>query len=144
MLYRFEPTIINELLSLTEPVERTLPNVLAPFALFDRTDVYPYVNVAEYKNEVQVVAEIPGVPKEDVKIQIQNGELTISGERKAPENTKESEWLRQEIGYGIFSRTIQLPESVDADKVTAEYANGVLRVTVPKQEAAKPKEIVIR
>ena len=144
MLYRFEPTIFNELFSLTEPVEQTLPGLIAPSALFDRTNVYPYVNVAEYKDEVQIVAEIPGVPKEDVKIQIQDGEITISGERKAPESAKESQWLRQEIGYGSFSRTIQLPESIDADKVTAEYTNGVLKITVPKQEAAKPKEIVIR
>jgi HSP20 family protein len=144
MLYRFEPTVFNDFFSLTEPAEQTLPSLLAPYALFDRTSVYPYVNVAEYKDEVQIVAEVPGVPKEEVKIQIHNGELTISGERKAPELAKESEWLRQEIGYGTFSRTIQLPDSVDADKVTAEYANGVLRITVPKQEAAKPKEIVIR
>jgi HSP20 family protein len=144
MLFRFEPALFNEMFSLTEPNERISPNLLTPFALLDRTNEFPYVNVAEYKGNIQVVAELPGVPKEDVKLQIHDGELKISGERKVPENTKESKWLRQEIRYGSFSRTIQLPESVDAEKVTAEYINGVLRVTLPKQEAAKPKEIVIR
>lgn len=144
MLFRFEPALFNEMFSLTEPNDRTFPHLLTPFALLDRTNEYPYVNVAEYKGDIQVVVEIPGVPKENVKLQIQDGKLTISGERKAPENAKESEWLRQEIRYGSFSRTIELPESVDAEKVTAEYHNGVLRVTLPKQEAAKPKEIIIR
>jgi HSP20 family protein len=144
MLFRFEPALFNEMFSPTEPNERIFPHLLTPFALLDRTNEFPYVNVAEHKGDIQVVAEIPGVPKESVKIHILDGELTISGERKAPENATESESLRQEIRYGSFSRTIQLPESVDADKVTAEYNNGMLRITLPKQEAAKPKEIVIR
>jgi HSP20 family protein len=144
MLFRFEPALFNEMFSLTEPVEGTFPDLLTPFAFLDRTSVYPYINVAEYKDEVQVVAELPGISKDDVKLQIHNGELTISGERKAPENAKESEWIRQEVRYGSFSRTIPLPKSVDGEKVSAEYTNGMLLITLPKQEAAKPKEIVIR
>ena len=144
MFYRIEPTVFTEMLSLTEPVERTFSNLFAPFTPFGRTNSYPYINVAEYKDRVQVVAELPGLAKEDVKIQLHDGDLTISGERKAPENAKESEWIRQEIAYGTFSRTIQLPETIDVDKVEAEFSNGVLRITLPKHEAAKPKEIAIR
>ncbi|HTX17539.1 MAG TPA: Hsp20/alpha crystallin family protein [Bacteroidota bacterium] len=144
MLYRIEPTVISEMLSLAEPTESTFPDLFAPLTLFSRGSSYPYINVAEYKDQVQVVAELPGVAKEDVKIQIHDGELTISGERKAPESSKDSEWLRQEIAYGTFSRTLQLPETIDAEKVEAEFANGVLRITLPKHEAAKPKEIAIR
>jgi HSP20 family protein len=102
------------------------------------------MNVAEDQDGVQVVAEIPGVPKEDVKLQLHDGTLTISGERKSPENADSAEVLRREIRYGSFSRTLQLPESIDAEKVTADYANGVLRIALPKREAAKPKEISIR
>lgn len=144
MLFRYEPSLIDEILSFTPPVERTFPSLLTRFAFADRASEYPYVNVAEYKDEIQVVAEIPGVPKEKVKLQIHDGVLTISGERPVPNEEKESEWLRQEIRYGAFSRTIELPESIDAAKVSAEYTNGVLRVTLPKQEASKPKEISIR
>ena len=144
MLFRYEPLLIDDIFSFTPQVESSFPSLLTRFALADRTNAYPYVNVAEFKDEIQVVAEIPGVPKESVKLQVHDGVLTISGERKAPEEAKETEWLRQEIRYGSFTRTIQLPESVDAAKVSAEYTNGVLRITLPKQEASKPKEITIR
>ena len=127
MLFRYEPIVFDELFSRTAPVEWAFPDLLARFAVANRTNDYPSVNVAEDKDGVQVVAEIPGVAKEDVKLQLHDGILTIS-----------------EIRYGSFSRTIQLPESVDAEKVTADYANGVLRIALPKREAAKPKEISIR
>ena len=118
--------------------------MFARFAVLDRSNVYPAVNVAEGKDGVQVVVEIPGVPKEDVKLQIHDGTLTISGERKSPENVDTADVLRREIQYGSFTRTIQLPESIDTEKVTADYSNGVLRIALPKHEAAKPKEISIR
>lgn len=144
MLFRYAPTLFNDISSPSEPVEQAFPNLFPRFAFVDRTNEYPYVNVAEYKDEIQVVTEIPGIPKENVRLQLHDGMLTISGDRKAPEDAKDSQWLRQEISYGSFSRTIQLPERVEAEKVTAEYQNGVLRVTLPKHEAAKPKEITIR
>lgn len=144
MLFRYEPTLFNDIFSHAKHVEQAFPTLFPRLAFVDRADEYPYVNVAEYKDEIQVVVEIPGVPKENVKIQLHDGMLTISGERKAPENIKDTQWLRQEISYGAFSRTIQLPERIDAEKVAAEYQNGVLRVIVPKHEAAKPKEITIR
>ncbi len=144
MLFRYEPTLFNDIFSPAKPVEQIFPNLFPRLAFVERTDEYPYVNVAEYKDEIQIVAEIPGIPKENVKLQLHDGMLTISGERKAPEDAKDSQWLRQEISYGSFSRTIQLPERVEAEKVTAEYQNGVLRVVLPKHEAAKPKEITIR
>ena len=144
MVFRYEPAFFNDIFSLTEPIERTFPRIFPGLALIDRTREYPSVNVAEYKDEIQVVVEIPGIPKEDVKLQLHDGMLTISGERKAPEASKDSQVLRQEISYGSFSRTIELPERVEAEKVTAEYHNGVLRVILPKPEALKPKEITVR
>ena len=144
MLFRYEPIVFDELFSRTVPAEWAFPDLLSQFAFSNRTNDYPSINVAEDKDGVQVVAEIPGIPKEDVKVQLHDGTLTISGERKSPENADDSEILRREIRYGAFSRTIQLPESVDTENVTAEYTNGVLRVTLPKREAAKPKEISIR
>ena len=144
MLFRYEPAIFSDISYPTSPIEQTFPSLFPRFAFVDRTNEYPCVNVAEYKDEFQVVAEIPGIPKENVKLQLHDGTLTISGERKAPEDAKDSQWLRQEISYGAFSRTVQLPERIEEGNVTAEYQNGVLRVTLPKHEAVKPKEITIR
>ena len=144
MLFRFEPTVFNDIFSSTTPVEQTFSDFFPGLAFVNRTNEYPYVNIGEYKDEIQVVVEIPGASKEDVKLQLHNGMLTISGDRKVPTDSKDSQWLRREISYGSFSRTITLPEQIDAEKVTAEYTNGLLRVTLPKLEAAKPKEITIR
>jgi HSP20 family protein len=105
---------------------------------------FPYVNVAERKEDIQVVMEIPGVAKEDVKVQFHDGVLTISGERKLPEAKAEEQILRQEIFYGTFSRSIELPVPINAEEISAEYTNGILRVTLPKSEEAKPKEITVR
>jgi len=144
MLFRYEPIVFDEIFSRTSPAEWSLPEIFSQFNFVDRANTYPTINVAEDKDGVQVVAEIPGIPKEDVKLQLHGGTLTISGERKSPEDAKDSDVLRREIRYGSFSRTIQLPENIDTEKVTADYANGVLRIALPKQEAAKPKEISIR
>jgi HSP20 family protein len=144
MLFRYEPTVFDELISRTAPAEWVFPELFARFAVVDRTNDFPSINVEEDKDGVHIVAEVPGIPKEDVKLQIHDGTLTISGERKTPENAQNSEVLRREIRYGSFSRTIDLPESIDTEKVTADYANGVLRIALPKREAAKPKEISIR
>ncbi len=144
MLFRYEPIVFDEIFSRTSPAGWALPELFTQFNFVDRTNTYPSVNVAEDNDGVRVVAEIPGVPKEDVKVELHDGTLTISGERKAPEGSKDLETLRQEIRYGAFARSIQLPETVDPEKVTAAYANGVLRISLPKREAAKPKEISIR
>ncbi|MGA9408798.1 MAG: Hsp20/alpha crystallin family protein [Bacteroidota bacterium] len=144
MLFRYEPIVFDDVFARTAPVEWEFPGLFTQFSFVDRASDYPSVNIAEDNNGVQIIAEIPGVPKDDVKLQLHEGTLTISGERKAPAEVKDSALLRGEIRYGSFSRTIQLPENVDAEKVTAEYTNGVLRVTLPKHEASKPKEISIR
>ncbi|HTY12103.1 MAG TPA: Hsp20/alpha crystallin family protein [Bacteroidota bacterium] len=144
MLFKYEPVTFDEIFSPSSQVEWTFPDLFAQLSLFDRTKNYPFVNVVEDNNGVQVLAEIPGVPKEDVKLQLHDGTLTISGERKSPEKAENRVVLRQEIHYGTFSRTVQLPESIDTEKISAEYANGVLKVTLPKREAAKPQEISIR
>ncbi|MGA7162170.1 MAG: Hsp20/alpha crystallin family protein [Bacteroidota bacterium] len=144
MLFRYEPIVLDDVFSRTSPVEWEFPRLFTQFSFVDRVNNYPSVNVAEDNDGVQVVAEIPGIPKEEVKLQLHDGTLTISGERKVPVDVKDSELLRSEIRYGSFSRTIQLPENVDAEKASAEYANGVLRITIPKHEASKPKEISIR
>ncbi|MCX6137385.1 MAG: Hsp20/alpha crystallin family protein [Ignavibacteriales bacterium] len=134
------PALFNEVFGASQIFDQMFPRSYRAGA---RASEYPYVNVAEYKDEVLVVAEVPGVPKENIKLQLHDGTLTISGERKTPSG-ENGTWLRNEISYGSFSRTIELPDHVNIDKVSAEYSNGILRITLPKSEEAKPREISIR
>ena len=85
--------------------------------------------------------ELPGFKREDIQVSLQDGVLTISGERKEEKVSKESEVHRQERYYGKFARALTLPTAVAADKVKAAYKDGVLTVTLPKAEEAKPKQI---
>ncbi len=107
-------------------------------------EVYPYVNIADMGDALLIVAEVPGVEKKNIDIQLLGDVLTIAGERKAPEAGKGALSVRQEIAYGQFERSFTLPYEVDGSKVTAEYHDGVLRIVLPKTEAAKPKAITIQ
>ena len=108
------------------------------------THRYPSVDIAEYENESVVVAELPGVKKEDLKLSIHEGVLTISGVRKALQVPENSTWIRNEITTGEFSRAIKLPHDVKMDAISAELVNGVLRVVLPKSEAVRPRDISIK
>jgi HSP20 family protein len=103
----------------------------------------PAIDVAEYEHELVVVAELPGVKKEDIKILVQDGVLALSGERKGPAAPEESRWIRTEIASGSFSRSVELPVPVKEDSITAELKNGVLRVVLPKSDRARPREIQV-
>jgi HSP20 family protein len=104
---------------------------------------FPAVDVYEDKDSLMVKAELPGLKKEDIEISLQDGLLSLSGERKHAEKQEGANVYRSERGVGRFSRSINLPCSVDADKITATYNEGVLSVTLPKAEEAKPKQIPI-
>jgi HSP20 family protein len=104
---------------------------------------YPALDIAEYENESVVVAEMPGV-KKDLKLTVHDGVLTISGERKVHQMPERSSWLRNEIRTGEFTRAIRLPHDVKADTISAELANGVLRIVLPKADELRPREIAIK
>ena len=144
MVVRFESTPIN-----ASPLEILFDrNRLFPEALWrgvaTQKESFPYVNIAEMSDMLHIVAEVPGVPKADIKIQLEDNVLTISGERKMPEKKEDAVFVRQEITYGQFERSFKLPFEVDASNVNAEYQDGILRIQLPKAEAAKPKAIVIQ
>jgi HSP20 family protein len=99
----------------------------------------PVVNVRETDQAVIVEAEIPGVKEEDVDLEITDDELIIRGQKKTEEEVKEKTYYRREFSYGSFTRAIPLPMSVQSDKAEAEIKDGVLTITLPKVEEAKPK-----
>lgn len=103
----------------------------------------PTCDIFETENELVVKAELPEVKKEDVKVSIENNVLTIRGERKFSEETKRENYHRLERSYGEFSRSFSLPNFVDVGKVNAEFKDGMLRVTMPKREESKPKQVEI-
>lgn len=104
----------------------------------------PRCDIFETDSEVVIKAELPGVKKEDVKVNIENNMLTIQGERKLEEETKQDDYHRIERSYGQFMRSFMLPASVDMSKISAEFKDGVLRVSLPKLEEAKPKAIEVK
>ena len=104
----------------------------------------PPVDVAEDEKEYVIKAELPEVKKEDVKVSVENGLLSISGERKFEKEEKNKKYHRVERAYGFFSRSFSLPDAVDADQVKADFKEGMLTIHVPKSERARPKQIEVK
>jgi HSP20 family protein len=105
---------------------------------------YPACDVFEDKDAVKIVAELPGVRPEDVKISVENNLLTVRGEKKQQAEEKTERVHRYERSYGVFERSFALPSTIDAEKIQATYGHGVLTVTVPKAERARPREIAVK
>lgn len=107
-------------------------------------DWAPMADISEDENEYVIKAELPELKKEDVKVTVENGVLTISGERKFEKEEKKKKYHRVERAYGRFTRSFALPDNADASKVKAEFKDGMLTVHLPKSEKAKPKQIEVK
>ena len=103
----------------------------------------PLVDIFENDNEIVFKAELPGMDVKDIEVRLENNVLLLKGERHFEKEAKEENYHRMEREYGFFSRSFALPTTVNADKVTAEYKDGVLKVVLPKNEATKPKPIKV-
>jgi len=103
----------------------------------------PPVDVMENKDQVRIVAELPGVKSEDVRISMENNVLTIRGEKQHAAEQNGEKVHRYERAYGVFERSFTVPTTVDAEKISAHYENGVLTVELPKTERAKPRQISV-
>lgn len=104
----------------------------------------PRVNISEDDDEVTVTAELPGMEKDDFKVELVGSRLSIRGERRHEREKKDRHYHYSEIAYGSFSRSVQLPAEVDADKAKAEYKHGVLTLRLPKTESGKARRIPVR
>lgn len=107
-------------------------------------DWIPPVDVLETDRDYVIKAELPEVKKDDVKVTVQDGVLTILGERRQEQEEKDKRYHRVERSYGSFVRSFTLPEFVDESKVSAEFKDGVLRLQLPKTEKAKPRAIEVK
>ena len=104
---------------------------------------HPSVYTIEKDNAIEIRAELPGVKKDDISIDVRNNVLTLSGERNYDENVNEENFYRRERFYGKFQRAFTLPDNVDADNIDAHFDEGILKITVPKTEERQKKQITV-
>jgi HSP20 family protein len=133
------------LLMKPEPFTREIDRVFDAF--FGQTDQarrwVPPVDLVEAEDHFVLKADLPGLVEGDVNIELQDGTLTISGERRAEHEQSERGWYRIERSFGSFNRSLTLPDGVDPDRIEAAFSNGVLEVRIPKPEERKPRRISI-
>jgi HSP20 family protein len=103
----------------------------------------PAMDLADAGDHLVLKADLPGLSEDDVRIEIQDRHLTVSGERKAEHEEKREGYYRMERAYGSFSRSVTLPDGIDADKIDASFDKGVLEVRIPKPEERKPHRVEI-
>jgi len=108
------------------------------------SDWTPVVDITEDDNEYLIQAELPEVPREQVQISVENGQLTFTGSRSFEEETKNRKYHRVERAYGSFSRSFTLPDDADAERIHAEYKDGMLKIHMPKSEQARPRRIEVK
>jgi HSP20 family protein len=106
-------------------------------------DWAPTSDIIEGKDEITIKAELPGIEEKDIDVEIENNVLTIRGERKAEKKEEEKGYRRIERSYGSFLRTFTMPATVEAEKIKADFTNGVLTVHLPKKASAKPQTIKV-
>ncbi|HEC79287.1 MAG TPA: Hsp20/alpha crystallin family protein [candidate division WOR-3 bacterium] len=140
-LIRWEP--FRDLVSLRDDFDRLLENFFGRGPIEKEEFWAPVMDVVESNGNIEVKAELPGMKKEDIKVTVKDNILSVSGERKQEKETKDKTFHRIERYYGKFCRSIELPSEVDPDKVKATYKDGVLNITLPKPESAKPKQIEV-
>lgn len=126
-----------------ERVETDWSNFLSGFGL-SRAVKYPPVNILTSENDVVVTSEIPGINLEDVDLTVTGDTLTIRGKRQPQEIKEGQTWHRRERSCGEFFRTIRLPFTVENSKVSADYNKGILRITLPRAEAERPRKISVK
>jgi HSP20 family protein len=106
--------------------------------------IAPRVEVRDDKGAITLTAELPGVDKDQISVQFEDGVLTLSGEKKQESEVKENGFYRSERVYGKFTRSFTIPDAIDPDKIDADFRNGVLTLTLAKKPEAAPKKIAVR
>ena len=104
---------------------------------------HPSVDIFDDSDKIVIKAELPGIDKKNISIDVKDRILTLSGEREAENEVKEEIYYRKERSYGRFQRAFTLPHGLDAGKIKADYTDGVLKIEIPKPEEEKPKQITI-
>lgn len=139
-------TMFNLVPSRTRNLDKVFSD-LFEFPVFrweNQQTLAPRVNIKENDEQISMIFEVPGMEKDDIKINIKEGVLTLEGERKVEHEEKQNGYVRTEFQSGSFKRSFTLPDTVNTEKIRADYKNGLLTVVLPKLEEVKPKEIDIQ
>lgn len=140
-------TPFRHVLNLRDEMDRAMSDLygrVSPSGEYYEGDWFPPMDVRETNGDVVASLELPGMEKDQIKVSVHNDVLTVTGEKKQ-ESSEDGENLhRVERAYGYFKRTVSLPTEVDAGKVKATYKDGILKITLPKHEEKKPKEIPVQ
>jgi HSP20 family protein len=143
-IVRWEP--FRDLMATQREFDRFFKEAFNPYfsegGLSTRTWAPP-VDIYETENDIVLKAELPGVDPKDVEVRVEDSTLYLKGERKFQKEVKDENYHRVERSYGSFARSFSLPNSINAEKVKAEYKDGLLTLTLPKREEAKPRTIKI-
>ena len=150
-IVRFNP--VRDLLNVEREFNKMFRSFDDRFGLKKREDFddeyenavwMPLTDVFEDNDNYKIKADLPGIKKEDVKISFSDGKLSISGERKQEEETKDAKYHRIERTFGKYFRSFTLPKEIKEDKIKADFKDGQITVTIPKADEVKPKEIAIK
>ncbi len=145
-LIRWDP--FRDLLSLQDRMDRLFEENVTRSSAFEEaltTGIWsPVVDIYETDEKVIIKVELPGMTKSDVVIEINENNLVLRGERKFQKDIREENYHCIERSYGMFSRSFALPDTVDRDNVVANFVEGILEITIPKVEGAKPRQIEIK
>ena len=142
-LVRWDP--FRDMARMQQEINRLFDDTRSPGRQEDLTAGYwPPVDVWQDREQVILTCELPGMDAKDVDLQVENGVLSIRGERKLERETDKDNYVRVERWYGTFNRSFTLPSTVDGEKVRAEFKNGLLRVSLPRKEEARPRQIKVK
>lgn len=132
---KYNPSLVNVFDNLFE-------NYLSESQVSKVNKFLPHVDIVEAEKEFEIHAAIPGINKEDFKIEIDKKVLTLSGERKFVNEESGKNFKSIETKYGKFSRSFTLPENIDSEKIEASYENGILKISIPKSEIIETKKVI--
>ena len=133
----------EELAKMRRDLSRLFGDMETPARTLD-AGVFPAINLTQDADNYYLRAELPGIPAQNLDIQVTGKNISISGERTIPSESENARYHRRERESGTFSRALTLPGDIDSDKVDAKFVNGMLTVVIPKAEAQKPKQITVK
>lgn len=144
-LIRWNP--MKDMFSLRHQMNHLFDDVLRPVVRGDsrlsKWNRYPTVDIYDNNENIVIKAELPGIDKKDIVIDVKDGVLTLKGERSFDNEVKEEKYYCRERTFGKFERVFRLPADVDPEKINADYKDGILKINIPKPEEQQPKQITV-
>jgi HSP20 family protein len=144
-LIRWNPT--RDMFSFRHQMNHLFNDVFRPVVRGDEGlsmwNQYPTVDIYDSDENIVITAELPGIEKKDIVIDVKDGVLTLKGERSSDNEIKEEKYYCRERTFGKFERVFRLPSDVDPEKISADYKDGILKIDIPKPEGKKPKQIAV-